>query len=164
MHRALIVALLPLALASCGGVRHVEVLTVLSLDNCQTNVVGLREIDYPTLAAFRGTRLLGMSESPQDGPDPLHLVAILPGQYRTAGYGVRLVGDPELTADRLTIHVEVTEPPTGAATAQMLTRPCLVVGVSDSAVHRVRVVDAKREIGELQLSQGRPEPVGSPPH
>ncbi len=38
-------------------------MTVLANGNCQTDEAGVRAIDYAALAAFRGTRLIGMTES-----------------------------------------------------------------------------------------------------
>ncbi len=74
----------------CAQARHVEVMTVLANGNCQTTEIGVRAIDYATLAAFRGTRLIGMTESAESTQQPVHLIAIVPGEFPTAGYGVSL--------------------------------------------------------------------------
>ena len=137
----------------CAQARHVDVMTVLANGNCQTTEVGVRAIDYATLATFRGTRLIGMSESEASAQQPVHLIAIVPGEFPTAGYGVSLQEGAALTADLLTIKVKTDRPPPDAMLAQMITHPCLVVGIADPAVSRVKVLDDSAVVlGEVDLA------------
>ncbi len=139
---ALILATLPIA--GCADAQHVDVMTVLTQGNCRTDKIGVSLIDYATLASFRGTHLIGMTESPDAQRNPAHLIAIVPAQFPTPGYSVRLLDDPTFSGDLLTIDITIDRPPADAMLAQMITHPCLVVGVADPAVHRVRV-DERRQ-------------------
>jgi len=141
------------ATAACADAHRIDVTTVLSHGNCRTDTVGVTEIDYATLATFRGAHLIGMTQSAEAIRNPVHLVAIAPGQFPTAGYAVVLNGEPSLDGHLLTVRVKIDRPPADAVLAQMLTRPCLVVGVADQTVRSVRAIDdAQREIGEVVLS------------
>jgi len=89
------------------------------------------------------------------------------GNCRTSETGVRLIDyktlaefrytislseGPELTGRLLTLSVSINRPVADAILAQMVTHPCLVVGVADPAVGRVRVVDESAAlIGEVDL-------------
>jgi hypothetical protein len=137
--------------AGCSNTSHVDVMRVLSHGNCQTTDTGVRTIDYATLAAYRGAHLLGMTESPDATQNPAHLVAIVPAQYPTAGFTVQLLGEQTLTEKLLTLTVHVDEPPADAVLAQMVTHPCLVVGIADPRVERVRVMNAGAILGEVAL-------------
>ncbi|HET6474129.1 MAG TPA: protease complex subunit PrcB family protein [Pseudomonadales bacterium] len=142
--------------AGCTGTDHLDVTTVLAHGNCQTSDAGVKEIDYATLAAYRGTRLLDMTESKESVAHPVHLVAILPGEFPTPGYGLAVGGEPKLQQHVLTIAVTVSKPASDAILAQMITRPCLVVGIGDPRVERVRVVDdSARTIGEIELAPAK---------
>jgi PrcB C-terminal len=139
---------------ACADVHRVTVMTVLSHGNCQTTAVGVRIIDYAALAELRGSRLIGMTEAPGAEASPLHLIAIIPGPYPTPGYGLSLNDSNPTFADPLILRLEVTKPPADAVQAQMITHPCLVVGIDDQAVKRVRVVDdAAAVVGEVDVSK-----------
>jgi len=154
--RVIAVFALSLTVAGCADADRIDVTTVLARGNCQTTDTGVKEIDYATLAAYRGTRLLDMTESPESDAHPVHLVAIVPGEYPTPGYSLIIDGEPKIEAGELTITVRVNKPPPDAILAQMITRPCLVVGVADPRVTRVRVVDdAAHSVGELNLAPAK---------
>lgn len=142
--------------ANCAPAHRVQVMTVLSNDNCKTTTAGIRLIDYAALAELRGTRLIGMTESPEAAATPLHLIAIVPGESPTPGYSVALEQSMLAPADPLDLHVTLGKPPADAVLAQVITHPCLVVGIDDPTVKRVRViVDGDRSLGEVDLSKPR---------
>ncbi len=147
---ALIAALaLPMG---CADADRIDVVPVLTNGNCQTNETGVRVIDYATLATFRATHLIGMTESDEAARNPLRLVAIVPGEYPTPGYTVALQAAPELSGGAMTMKIKVDRPPKDAMLAQMITHPCLVVGIADPAVTRVRVIDESSAVlGEVDL-------------
>jgi PrcB C-terminal len=143
-------------LYGCVDTRHVSVMTVLDHGNCGTGETGVRLIDYPQLAQLRGARLLAMSGDDATAR-PVQLIAIMPGPYPTTGYALRLANpEPEL-ADPLLLHVDLSKPPQGAVLAQVVTHPCLVVGIDDAAVHRVRVDVDSTLLGEVDLSRRAPQ-------
>jgi hypothetical protein len=155
--RSTFVVVVALALCACAQADRIDLTTVLSNGNCQTSETGVTEIDYATLAAYRGTRLLDMSQSKEAESNPVRLVAIAPGEYPTPGYGLAINGEPKLDGRVLTISVTISKPEPDAILAQMITRPCLVVGIADPKVERVRVVDdAAKSIGELTLAPKAP--------
>lgn len=137
--------------AGCADGHHVDVMTVLAQGNCQTEKTGVELIDYATLATYRGTHLIGMTESSEAQHNPAHLIAIVPAQFPTAGYGVALLEGSTLTDKLLTIKIRVDRPPADAMLAQMITHPCLVVGVADPAVARVRVMNESALLGEVEI-------------
>jgi PrcB C-terminal len=148
---------LALALCGCAQADRIDLTTVLSNGNCQTSAIGVREIDYTVLAAYRGTRLLDMSQSNEAEAHPVRLVAIASGDYPTPGYSLAIDSEPKLQGNELTIAVKLSKPAPDAILAQMITRPCLVVGIADPRVVRVRVVgDSDRSIGELTLAPKAP--------
>jgi len=137
----------------CAQARHVDVMTVLANANCQTTEIGVRAIDYAALAALRGTRLIGMTESEDSAQQPVHLIAIVPGEFPTPGYSVTLKDGAMLAGDQLTIAVKTDRPAPDAVLAQMITHPCLVVGIADPSVARVKVVDDSAAVlGEVVLA------------
>jgi hypothetical protein len=137
--------------AGCADAHHVDVMTVLAQGNCQTEKTGVQLIDYATLASYRGTHLIGMTESPEARHNPAHLIAIVPAQFPTAGYAVQLLEDSTLSDKLLTIKIKIHRPPADAMLAQMITHPCLVVGVADPAVARVRVLNDTELLGEVEI-------------
>jgi len=139
------------AFAGCTNTHHVDVMTVLAQGNCQTEETGVHLIDYTTLAKFRGTHLIGMTESSDAAKNPAHLIAIVPAQFPTPGYSVQLVDGTTLAGKVLTIAVKVEHPPADAILAQMITHPCLVVGIADPSVERVRVMNEADVLGEVEL-------------
>jgi len=155
IHRvAFVAALLAIAPLSfgCADAHRVNVVTVLNNGNCRTSDAGVRLIDHKTLAEFRATHLIGMTQSPEVINNPLHLIAIVPGSYPTPGYAISLSEGAELAGRLLTLRVKIKRPAPDAILAQMVTHPCLVVGVADPIVGRVRVVDeAAAVIGEVDL-------------
>ena len=156
---ALASAALASALHGCAQARHVEVMTVLANGNCQTTEIGVRTIDYAALAAFRGTRLIAMTQSEESTQQPVHLIAIVPGEFPTAGYGVSLQDGAALTAGLLTIKIKTDRPSPDAMLAQMITHPCLVVGIADPEVARVKVLDDSAAVlGEVDLAMSKEPP------
>ena len=85
----------------------------------------------------------------------MHLIAIAPGTYPTAGYTLELLDAEPVPGDPLVLEVKLSKPPDGAILAQVVTHPCLVVGVDDKTVRRIRVVLDSKLLGEVDLSSPR---------
>jgi hypothetical protein len=152
MYRSIALAAALALPMGCADADRIDVVPVLTNGNCQTKESGVRLIDYATLATFRATHLIGMTESAEATKNPLHLIAIVPGEYPTPGYTVALQAAPELTGGAMTLKVKVEHPAKDAILAQMITHPCLVVGVADPAVSHVRVLDENAVVlGEVDL-------------
>jgi hypothetical protein len=149
-------AVLALALtlsAGCAGERRLTVETVLNYDQCQGITAGLTRVGYAEVAAIRGGTLLNLSgpeEAANQNEDVL-LVAISRGQQPTPGYALS-VADARRRNGSAVIQVDWTTPPSGAVLPQVLTHPCLVVGMSRSDLSRVEAVDgAGTSLGILEL-------------
>lgn len=139
------------ATLGCAQARHVQVMTVMNDGNCRTKSIGVQLIDYPTLAELSGARLVGMSDGGAAAP-PVHLIAIMPGTYPTAGYMLELADAEPPPADPLVLEVKLNKPTHDPVLAQVVTHPCLVVGIDDKSVRRVRVVLNSKTLGEVDLS------------
>ena len=152
--RFIVSGALLLVVQGCTGAHQVQVMTVLANGNCKTTEAGVRLVDYAALAELRGTHLIEMSETPAAAPTPLHLIAIVPPASPTAGYSLTLAESQLDLTDPLELRVNIAKPPADAMLAQMITHPCLVVGIENPAVKRVRVVDnADQLIGEVDVSK-----------
>lgn len=142
----------------CTGGGASEATTVLSYNRCEGLDAGLREVDYQAVAAIRGSTLIGAEEAPAqagdlDRPDgdELLLVAISRGEQPTAGYGMSL-DEVRRRDGTAVIHVQWQTPEPGAALAQMITHPCLVVGLPRDGIQRIEAVDQTGEtLGRLTL-------------
>ncbi|MEZ5557303.1 MAG: protease complex subunit PrcB family protein [Pseudomonadales bacterium] len=127
-------------------------------EQCQGIAAGVTQLDYDDLARIRGSRLLksppavpeaGAGNSPDQSSAVL--VAISRGVQPTSGYRLTLAR-AELTGLSAIVTVNWQTPAADAVVAQVLTHPCLVVGLPRGALHDLRVVDQNgTEIGQLSL-------------
>jgi hypothetical protein len=145
-----------LLIHGCAEAHKIQVMTVLTNGNCKTTEAGVRVVDYAALAELRGTHLIGMSEAPEAAATPLHLIAIIPPESPTAGYSLTLDTSLVELADPLVLRVKIAKPPADAILAQVITHPCLVVGIESPAVKHVRVIDdTNRLIGEVDVAKSQ---------
>lgn len=144
---------LALALSTgCAGERRLTVETVLNYDQCQGVSAGLTRVGYGQVAGIRGGTLLDLSRpaAATEGEDVV-LVAISRGQQPTPGYALS-VADARRRNGTAVIYVDWTTPPSGAVLPQVLTHPCLVVGMPQGDLTRVEAVDgAGASLGSLDL-------------
>jgi hypothetical protein len=140
------------ALAGCAGGTAVDATSLLSYDQCRGIDSGLTRVDYADVASIRGSTLLNLQSSAA-GPaaGDLLLIAISRGRHPTPGYRMTLDGASRRD-DTTVIEVTWTTPESGAVLAQMMTHPCLVVGLSRAGVSKVEAVDqAGNSLGSLTL-------------
>jgi len=131
-----------LTAGGCARIEHFHVSEVMSHGNCQRIDPGATVVDYGTLAHLRGADLIGMSEAePTPTEAPLTLIAVSLGTRPTPGYRLVLLDAGSLDGDVLTARVGIEGPPADAVLAQMLTHPCIVLGVADPGIRRIRIVD-----------------------
>lgn len=144
------------SLAGCAGGTRLDASTLLAYDQCQGVDTGLTRVDYPDVAGMRGSTLLDLSRSdePADdagGDSPALLIAISRGRQPTPGYGLSLV-EARRFGNRAVIEVRWRTPESGAVLAQVMTHPCLVVGLPEQGLERVEAVDqAGDSLGTLDL-------------
>jgi hypothetical protein len=149
-----------LSLAGCAGDPAISATTVLNYQQCQGLNPGLTRVDYSAVAGIRGSTLLQMTkpEAPSPAPpadDDLLLVAISRGEQPTPGYALSLEG-AERRDGTVVVSVHWKTPESGAVLPQMLTHPCLVVGLvlgqPDPGLTRVEAVDQSgTNLGSLAL-------------
>ena len=141
--------LLALGMAGCAGPTPIEAVAVLQHGQCQSVDAGVTRVDYADLARIRGSNLLSLSKPEGEETTDLLLVAISRGQQPTAGYALSL---DSAFAEGTTALIRVIwdSPPADAVLAQVITHPCLVVGLPSASFSKVRVVDQDLdELGRL---------------
>lgn len=139
-------------LAGCAGGRGIDVETVLTWERCQGLRAGVTQVDLAAVAGIRGTTLLGVAPTAPESGDGLLLVAVSRGDQPTPGYGLSLRrARQEGTTAVLEVSWQTPEP--GAMLAQVITHPCLVVGIDDAdGIARVEAVDQHGEpLGGVDL-------------
>ncbi len=125
---------------------------VLNHGNCQTLESGISVVSYADIAKIRGSKLIDMTvlEQPSETPDLL-LLAVSNGEQPTPGYQFSLA-DAYLNRETAVIEIFWTEPEADAVLPQVMTHPCLVVGMETGSYRRVQVIDhTGKLIGELSL-------------
>jgi len=132
-----------IAVGGCARLDTPYVTTVMAHGNCQQIDAGATVVDYGNLARLRGADLIGLTEpAPAADEPPLTLIALSLGTRPTPGYQIVLLDGGSLDADVLTVRITMEGPPADAVLAQMLTQPCIVLGVADPRIRRVRIEDA----------------------
>jgi hypothetical protein len=143
--------LLAFSMAGCAGPTPIEAVAVLQHGQCQSVDAGVTRVDYADLARIRGSNLLSLSKPDGEETTDLLLVAISRGQQPTPGYALSL---DAAFAEGTTALIRVLwdSPPSDAVLAQVITHPCLVVGLPSASFSKVRVVDQDHdELGRLTL-------------
>ena len=140
------------ALTGCANGSALSASTVLAYDQCQGLSPGLTRVDYQAVAGIRGSTLLSMTGADgETAADDTLLVAISRGQQPTPGYAMSLAGARRENGTAV-IEVRWETPPVGAVLAQMLTHPCLVVGISEPDIRRVEAQDQNgTSLGTLNI-------------
>ena len=138
MSRVLSVFACVMMLSGCPAGAGVDVVTVLTHGNCGRSIDGVEIVDFTEVANLRpSTRLIGMEQSPTSAQEGVLLIAIGQGTRPTPGYGLAVAKPGALLDGTLTVFVAEKMPPEDAVMAQMLTQPCLVVGVPEAGVRNV---------------------------
>jgi hypothetical protein len=146
---ATMIALL-VVLGGCTPERNVDVVTLLSHAHCHQLAAGVRKVDMNEVAQLRGSVMLGFDDASGGTQEDLLLIAISAGQRPTAGYSLELSGPAEFSDGDLLLQVVERRPPSDAMVAHVVTHPCLVVGIPERNVQRIRVLDDRGElIGEV---------------
>ncbi len=150
-----VVALLAAVTAGCGSNRPMQIIGDWFSDarevqveeygralNCGTAGKQMTVSLFPNVARFedwreaRGVQMPGFEQASDQ-----QIVVIEYGQRPTTGYHLAVSRVARARGSELTLNVTLLSPPPGAVTAQMLTAPCVVVGVPRGNYRLVRVVD-----------------------
>jgi hypothetical protein len=80
------------------------------------------------------------------------VLVIATGEKPTAGWGIALAASKAPVKDGVAgVSVTVSGPPAGALTAQVLTRPCIVVALPAKGLERVAVLEGKAALATVPL-------------
>lgn len=158
--RPLLLLSLGLGLGACstldsvGGVgdwfanaEEVEVEEYARSTLCGTDGDALQISVFPDLARFEDWReqrevSLGGLEHAREG----RIAVIEAGQRPTAGYQIAVSRVAKRRGRELTVNVTLLSPRPGAIAAQMITSPCVVIGLPDFDVRKLRVVDQSGQV------------------
>lgn len=138
-------------LAGCSRPVELAATEVLNEANCRNAADGLQRVSYSEVAALRGSTLLGMSVAAGESESDLLLFSLSKGQQPTAGYHFEL-RDALLDEQTATLLVHWQEPAPDSALAQIITFPCVVIGLESGPYTRVEARDQNDQLlGEVQL-------------
>jgi hypothetical protein len=147
-------SLLVAALFGCSGGADVSLVEVLNHDQCRISQAGAELVGIEDVARIRGGRLLSAPDEPATKPTDLLLVAVSRGQQPTPGYGFELVGGT-IKGDAVTVRLAWNQPPADAVLAQVITHPCIVIGLEGAGFSKLRVIDQDdAPLGEIVLPGG----------
>ena len=147
-------SLLVAALSACSGHHDVALVEVLNHDQCRMPRAGVEAVGIDDVARIRGGRLLSAPDEPDTTLADLLLIAVSRGQQPTPGYGFKLL-EGTMKGDVVTVRLAWTEPPPDAVLPQMITHPCIVIGLNGKGFSTVRVLDSQNQpLGEILLPGG----------
>lgn len=141
----------------CSNVQPVETVTLLNHKSCQNLKAGLTETSLDRISSLRQSRLL---PAPDDAPlqaeqslpslEATRIFALSKGPQPTPGYAF---ADPsaKLDADTLRLKVRWESPAADAVLPQMMTHPCLVIGIPKTEAAVLIAEDQQGEIARLKL-------------
>ena len=137
----------------CSAHDPIAALEVLKHGNCTITEPGVQTVRYEDLAQLRGSKLLAMTTTPASQDTDLLLLAVSKGRQPTPGYSFELLNAFN-DAGIATVEVRWIEPPKDAVLAQMITHPCIVIGLQRGEFAQLRAIDDQgNRIGELSISQ-----------
>ena len=148
MGRSVLIGLV--LLCACTTDQGLPIAEILNHRNCQSVAPGLSTVTFAQVAAIRGSKLIGMtSDVAAEQPD-LTLVVISKGPQPTPGYAFRLTSVQTIGTSAV-IEVEWLEPPPDAVLAQVITHPCLVVGIESAGYDTLTVSDQNGVLDTIDL-------------
>ena len=140
-------------LGACASNGTLTATEVLNHQNCQAAEIGLRKVSFADVAKLRGSTLLSMS-APDAAADPdedVLLFVLAKGHQPTPGYRFELKGARQ-AGQVVTIEFSWHTPAPDSVQAQVITFPCLVVGMERGDYNTVRAVDSNGALlGELRI-------------
>lgn len=142
------------AMILCAGCTHgdpIHAAVLLNHTDCTIAHAGMQLVSYEDVARLRGSTLLSMPPAAVSEQSDLILLAISNGQQPTPGY--RFEFDGAFNADRIaTLGLRWLVPAENSPQPQMITHPCIVIGLDRGAFGRVRAVDDRGNLlGDVAL-------------
>jgi hypothetical protein len=150
------IVMFALLAAGCDRQRAIEATTVLSDEHCQGLPAGVTPVTWIDVDALRHGHLLGNAPpATNDARDEdLLLFAISRGEQPTGGYVLRLEAIRREPGGAV-IDIHWSMPPADAMVAQVITHPCLVVGIPQQHLDGLQKVEVRDQHGTLLGSAAR---------
>jgi hypothetical protein len=151
MIRPYLMSMVMLLCIGCSARDPIAAAQVLNHGNCTITQAGMQVVSYQDVARLRGSTLLNLT-TPRvnQGPD-LILLAISKGRQPTPGYKFDLI-DAFAGDGTATIELGWLVPGEDTVQPQIVTYPCIVVGLERGAFTQVRAVDEQGNlIAELAI-------------
>jgi len=148
---SVLLALLTSYLGGCDGQPQLAAIEVLNYANCQGAERGVRQVSYAQVAKLRGSTLLGMTTEISGEPPEIILLSVFKGAQPTPGFSFSLIA-ASLVQGTAELTVQWHEPDPNMVQAQMMTYPCLVIGIEPGDFTAVRVREGDGSLlGELAI-------------
>ena len=149
--QTLLLALLAGYLSGCGDQPQFAAIEVLNYANCQGAERGVRQVSYAEVAKLRGSTLLGMTTGDSSDTPEVILLSVFKGAQPTPGFSFSL-STARLVQGTAELTVQWHEPDPNMVQAQMMTYPCLVIGIEPGGYSTVRVREGDGTLlGELAI-------------
>ena len=135
----------------CTGGDSIDSAVLLNHSDCTIAKAGMQMVSYEDVARLRGSTLLSMTSAPINHQPDLILLAISNGRQPTPGYRFDLIG--AFAAEGIaTLELRWLAPADDSPQPQMITHPCIVIGLERGAFESVRAVDEHRNLlGEVAI-------------
>ncbi len=152
--RTVLGSMLVAAFWGCGSGGDVSLVEVLNHDQCRVPRAGVQVVSIADVARIRGGRLLTAPDEPDATPADLLLVSVSKGQQPTPGYGFELMKGT-MKGDEVTVRLAWNQPPADAVLAQVITHPCIIIGLEGTAFSTLRLIDQEGTLlGEIVVPGG----------
>ena len=137
--------------AGCTGGDSIHSAVLLNHSDCTIAKAGMQVVSYEDVALLRGSTLLSMTSAPINHQPDLILLAISNGRQPTPGYRFDLIG--AFAAEGIaTLELRWLAPADDSPQPQMITHPCIVIGLEHGAFESVRAVDEHdNPLGEVAI-------------
>lgn len=135
----------------CAAGDPIPAAELLNHPNCTITQAGMQVVSYEEVARLRGSTLLNMTTAQvNSGPDVV-LIVISNGRQPTPGYRFDLT-DAFTVGGIATLELRWLVPDEDALQPQMITYPCIVIGLERNAFNQVRALDEHGNLlGEVFL-------------
>jgi hypothetical protein len=135
----------------CSARNPIAAAQLLNHGNCKITQAGISVVSYEDVARLRSSKLLNMTTAQVNQGPELILLAVSKGRQSTPGYRFELA-DAFVDENTATIELRWVEPIDGVAQPQMITYPCIVVGLERDGLNQVRAMDDQGNLlGELSI-------------
>ena len=144
---ALALALSVLA-GGCDTDPTIEGTVVRRHDQCTGLQAGVTLVDRDAVAAIRGGNRLDTAGGDTVPDGDLVMIAISRGEQPTAGYGFDVDGFRREPGTAV-VDVTWTTPSPDAMVAQVITHPCVVVGIAESDIAGLGRIEVRDQFGTV---------------